>query len=102
MFLPQFKKRKGKEEAPNIKTECTKAAPHSHPRPPPQAQLKPAVDPGRWVAVEAESQLRGGPRRRQCEKLILANGLVAPPLRCHQGPPAASADSPKIFTGWKR
>ena len=41
--MPQFKKRKRKEEAPNIKTSCTKAAPHSHP--PPQAQLKPAGGP---------------------------------------------------------
>ena len=100
--MPQFKKRKGKEEAPNIKTSCTKAAPPP-PTPPPTSG---SAEAGRWTQAggrlwKQRASSREAPGGCQCEKLILANGLVAPNLRRHKGPSAALADSPEIFTGWK-
>lgn len=91
--MPQFKKRKGKEDLMHQHKDLMHQG--GPPLPPPRPTSGSAETSGgtraggRLWKHRASSQ--EVPGRFQCEKLILANGLIAPPLRCHKGPSAASS-----------
>lgn len=62
---------------------------------PPPPPTSGSAEAGGWTWAggrlwKHRASSREVPGRCQCEKLILANGLIAPPLRCHKGPSAAS------------
>lgn len=87
--MPQFKKREGR--GPQHKDLMHQGGPP--PSPPPPTSGSAAAHRGTWAGGRLWKQRassREAPGRCQCEKLIPANGLIAPPLRCHKGPSAAS------------
>lgn len=87
--MPQFKKREGR--GPQHKDLMHQGGPP--PSPPPPTSGSAAAHRGTWAGGRLWKQRassREAPGRCQCEKLIPANGLIAPPLRCHKGPSASS------------